>query len=256
LLKDYKAIITGGSTGIGLAIARDYVKNGANVWLVARDEAKLISAQKELDGIEQGKTCFSIADLGKLEDVQKFSDEVGKEWDSLNVLVNNAAIGRFKPFDLVNEDDIEMHFSLNIYAPYRLTQRLLPLLEKSKGSIINITSYFAQRMLPMAPSSVYSATKGAVNAWTKAIAVELGVRGIRVNAIAPGTVKTPTVDHNISVMPEDNKKALNQYIKQNYALKRVGEPEEVSGIAVYLASDKASWVTGSIFNIDGGLTAT
>jgi NAD(P)-dependent dehydrogenase (short-subunit alcohol dehydrogenase family) len=78
----------------------------------------------------------------------------------------------------------------------------------------------------------------------------------QVNAIAPGTVKTPTVDHNISVMPEENKKALDQYVKQNYALKRIGEPEEVSGIAVYLASDKARWVTGSIFNIDGGLTAT
>lgn len=255
LLQGYKAVITGGSGGIGFAIAQAFVDNGASVWIVGRDQNKLDAALRQLQtaGVEVLCTAADISDRGGVSHVVQ---EVTATWQSLDVLVNNAAIGRFKPFTEVVEEDLQMHFSLNVYAPYRLTQQLLPYFSPERGSVINISSYFGQRMMPLLPSSVYSATKGAINAWTKALAVELGPDGLRVNAIAPGTVRTPQVEHNIGGLPDEQRDAVFHYVKQNYALQRIGEPSEVAGLAVYLASDQARWATGGVFNVDGGLTAT
>lgn len=188
--------------------------------------------------------------------MEKISKQILSEWNSIDILVNNVGTARFSPFSGVTESEYDLQLNLNVKAPYLLTQKLLPALKKAKGNVINISSYFAQKMLPGRPSSVYSLTKGAINSLTKALAYELGPEGVRVNAIAPGTVNTPLVRNTTDRLSEEQKTKFRESIKTIYPLGRIGEPEDLGGIAVYLASDEARWVTGSIFNIDGGLTTT
>jgi NAD(P)-dependent dehydrogenase (short-subunit alcohol dehydrogenase family) len=135
-----------------------------------------------------------------------------------------------------------------------LIQHLLPYARSPGCSVINISSYFAIKAIMNRPMSVYSLTKGAMNAMTKALAFELGPKGIRVNAIAPGSVDTPVRRKSVEVMSQERQAELEAYVKRSYPLGRIGEPSDLGGIAVYLASDEATWVTG-IFAIDGGLTA-
>lgn len=253
ILAGKKAVITGASDGIGFSIAKTFAENGADVLLVARKLQNLEKASIELAhcGV-QVKTIS--ADLSKIPDIEGISSQILAEWNEIHILVNNAGIARFISFSEVTESELDLHLNLNVKAPYLLTQRLLPALEKAKASIINISSYFAQRMLPGRPSSVYSLTKGAINSFTKALAYELGPKGVRVNAIAPGTVNTSLVQSNIQRLTEEEKLKFYGSIEIIYPLGRLGEPEDIGGIAVYLASDNARWTTGSIINIDGGLT--
>ena len=139
-------------------------------------------------------------------------------------------------------------------AVFFLTQRLLPHL-RAGASIINISSYFAGKMIPKRPSSVYSLSKGALNSLTKSLAFELGPRGIRVNAIAPGTIDTTMRRRSIENLPAAAQTALQAYVESSYPLGRIGRPEDVAGMAVHLAGDEAAWTSGGIFAVDGGYTA-
>ncbi len=255
MLSGKKAVITGASDGIGLGIAKAFAQNGADVLLIARDMEKLDKASAELTSYGVNIKTISV-DLSNISAIEKVSIQILSEWNEIDILVNNVGIARFTPFSEVTESEFDLHLNLNVKAPYLLTQRLLPALEKAKGSIINISSYFAQRMLPGRPSTAYSLTKGAINSFTKALAYELGPKGIRVNAIAPGTVNTPLVQSNINRLSEEERAKFQESIKTIYPLGRIGEPDDIGGIAVYLASNEARWVTGSIINIDGGLTTT
>jgi len=255
LLSGKKAVITGGSEGIGFGIAKAFARTGADLLLIARDAEKLGKASAEL--ISYGVNVKTLsADLSDPSAFEKISGQILSEWNEIDILVNNAGIARFNVFSEVSESEFDLQLNLNVKAPYLLTQRLLPALERVKGCIINISSYFARRMLPGRPSTVYSLTKGAINSFTKALAYELGTKGVRVNAIAPGTVNTPLVQKNISRLSEEERGGFQEAIKTIYPLGRIGEPDDLGGIAVYLASDEAKWVTGSIMNIDGGLTTT
>ena len=171
-----------------------------------------------------------------------------------DILVNNAGLGRFVPFMQMDEALFDAHFNLNIKAPYFLTQALLPALMARQGNIINISSYFAQRMLPDRATTAYSASKGALNSFTKALAFEMGASGVRVNAIAPGSVRTPQLQHNIDVMPAEKQRAFARMIKTIYPLGHIGSPEDIGRAAVFLASDHAVWITGAVWAVDGGLT--
>jgi NAD(P)-dependent dehydrogenase (short-subunit alcohol dehydrogenase family) len=194
------------------------------------------------------------ADLSNMPAVESAAHDILKEWPELDVLVNNAGIARFNPFTETSEPDLDMHINLNVKAPYLLTQRLFEALAARNGSVINISSYFSHRMLPGRPSTAYSLTKGAMDAFTKSLAYEAGPRGVRVNAIAPGTVNTPLVKTNIDRLTDEGKLKFAEMIKTIYPLGRIGEPDDISGAAVFLASDQARWVTGSILAVDGGLT--
>jgi NAD(P)-dependent dehydrogenase (short-subunit alcohol dehydrogenase family) len=128
-------------------------------------------------------------------------------------------------------------------------------LAQSGASIINISSYFANKMIPKRPSSIYSLSKGALNSLTKSLAFELGPRGIRVNAIAPGTVDTAMRRKSVDNLPAAAQAELQAYVKSSYPLGRIGRPNDLAGIAVHLASDEAAWTSGAIFAVDGGYTA-
>jgi NAD(P)-dependent dehydrogenase (short-subunit alcohol dehydrogenase family) len=249
-----KVVITGASEGIGFSIASAFAKNGADLWLVARDKVKLEAACEKLASYNVN-VYFTSADLSEIESPEKLLAEISSTWKSVDVLVNNVGVARFTQFLDVTTTELDSQLNLNVRVPYLLTQKLLPKLIQTQGSIINISSYFAQRMIPARPSTAYSLSKGAINAFTKALACELGPFGVRVNAIAPGTVRTPLFESNITNrLSVEERNKFDELVKKIYPLGRIGEPQDLDGIAVYLASDAAKWVTGSIFNIDGGLT--
>ncbi|RVA32270.1 SDR family oxidoreductase, partial [Mesorhizobium sp. M7A.F.Ca.US.001.01.1.1] len=158
------------------------------------------------------------------------------------------------PFETVSEAQFQQSFALNVTAVFFLTQGLLPHLAAG-ASVINISSYFANKMIPKRPSSLYSLSKGALNSLTKSLAFELGPRGIRVNAIAPGTVDTAMRRKTVDNLPAEAKAELKAYVERSYPLGRIGRPDDLAGIAVYLASDEAAWTSGGVFSVDGGYTA-
>jgi NAD(P)-dependent dehydrogenase (short-subunit alcohol dehydrogenase family) len=252
-LQNLKAVITGGSDGLGFAIASAFSAQGAEVWLIARNADKLAKAAESLKATG-ANVRFTAADLTNTADIERAGEEIAQAWNRLDVLVNNAGMARFTSFSDVTPEEMQSQVQLNLLAPYWLTQKLLPLLLTAQGSVINISSTSAHRLIPGRPASIYAMTKGGLNSLTKALALELGPQGVRVNAIAPGTVKTPLTRNMIAAFSDERKAAYEQFVKQSFALGRLGEPEEVAHLAVHLASPEAKWTTGSIFIVDGGLS--
>jgi len=246
-------LVTGGSAGIGFAIASACAAAGASVWLVARDPQKLAVAAQKL-GPPERPARTSAADLSALADLARVRDQVGAVWDELDVLVNNAGMASFRPLQQITPEDYERLFAVNVRAAYFLTQAFLPLLEKAKGSVINVSSHFAGRMNPLYASSAYSMTKAAVNAMTQALAVELGPRGIRVNGLAPGLVDTERVEARLADRSPQHQQEV-AYYERFVPLGRHGRPEDLASLVLFLASDQAQWITGTVIPVDGGLTA-
>jgi NAD(P)-dependent dehydrogenase (short-subunit alcohol dehydrogenase family) len=172
----------------------------------------------------------------------------------LDVLVNNAGTGIFKPFGSITREEYERVMGLNVTVPFFLTQALVPLMRAPGASVINISSYFARKMLPGRPASVYSISKGALDSFTRAAAMELAAQGIRVNAIAPGTVDTELRRRTIANLPQEQQAHISDLARRSYPLGRIGTPDDLAGIAVHLASDESAWTTGAVLRVDGGLT--
>jgi NAD(P)-dependent dehydrogenase (short-subunit alcohol dehydrogenase family) len=244
-----RALVTGGSDGIGLAIAEAFLREGADVLIVGRDTEKLDTARKQLGGTIETLS----ADLATSAGIAAVVGHM-KTSGPLDILVNNAGVAFLVPFETVSEEQFQQSFALNVTAVFFLTQGLLPHLATG-ASVINISSYFANKMIPKRPSSLYSLSKGALNSLTKSLAFELGPRGIRVNAIAPGTVDTAMRRKTVDNLPAEAKAELKAYVERSYPLGRIGRPDDLAGIAVYLASEEAAWASGGIFSVDGGYTA-
>lgn len=252
-LAGFSAVITGGSDGIGLGIATAFAAAGADLWLISRDQSKLDRAAESLksSGV---KVQTSAADLTDSAAIDEVADEIRQQWSGVNVLVNNAGMARFTAFAEVATEQLLQQVQLNMLAPYLLTQRLLPGLTATQGSVINISSTSAHRLIPGRPASVYAMTKGAINSLTKALALELGPQGVRVNAIAPGTINTPLTQNMIASFTPERKLEYDKFVRQSFALGRLGDPQDVAQLAVHLASPAANWITGSVFIVDGGLS--
>ena len=253
ILKGKYAVITGGSDGIGLAIAKVFAENGANIILIARDEEKLEQVKQDLSVYDVGIYTFA-ADLGILSSVKITSEKILQAVSNVDILVNNAGIGRFISFKDTSEESLDMHINLNIRAPYFLTQYFLDSLIESKGNVINISSYFSHRMLSGRDSTAYSLTKGAIDSFTKSLAFEIGKKGVRVNAIAPGSIETPQLNLNIERLTPHEQERFREMVQTIYPLGKIGEAEDVAKAALFLASEQAKWITGSIMSVDGGLT--
>ena len=253
-LNNKNAVITGGSDGIGLGIAKAFAREGANLLLIGKDPEKLQRAQQALLNEFAVQVHTLSADLSKTETVTEVVKDIERLLPAVDILVNNAGLARFVPFEQVDNTLYDAHFNLNVKAPYFLTQGLLPALVKSKGNVINISSYSVHRMLPNRAATVYSATKGALNSFTIALAFEVGHLGVRVNAIAPGNISTPQFNRNLQALTPEKQAAFETMVKEIYPLQHIGTPEDIAQAAVFLASDNASWITGTVLAVDGGLT--
>jgi 3-oxoacyl-[acyl-carrier protein] reductase len=240
------AIVTGASKGIGAAIARAYGAEGASVVVnYASDKA---GADKVVaDIVSGGGKAISVkADLGKPADVERLFGVAKEAFGSADVLVNNAGIYRFAPIDDVNESEYRAMFDTNVLGPLLASREAAKQFGQRGGSIINVSSVAATSPTPGAV--VYSATKGALDTITTVLAAELGPRGIRVNGVSPGPVATEGVKAAGAADSDFFKKAV-----ADTPLGRVGQPDDIAGLAVFLASDDAGWVTGQHINASGGL---
>ncbi|WP_262186255.1 SDR family NAD(P)-dependent oxidoreductase [Serratia fonticola] len=255
MLKNKNAVITGGSDGIGLGIARAFAANGANVCLIGRTQKKLAEAQASL--AHYGVAVTTIAhDLGVPSSMQSLVRHITERLGTVDILVNNAGIGKFVAFEATDETLLDRHIDLNIKTPYLLTQALLPFIAAQKGNVLNISSYFAQRMLPGRTTTAYSLTKGALNSLTQSLAFEVGKQGVRVNAIAPGSVTTSQLTSNLALLSDADQQQFVDMIPALYPLGVLGHVDDVGAAAVFLASDKAKWITGTVMAVDGGLTTS
>jgi Dehydrogenases with different specificities (related to short-chain alcohol dehydrogenases) len=254
LLQSKKAVITGGSSGIGLSIAKAFAENGADVLIIGRNIERLENAKTEL--LEYENKVMRIShDLSKLDSMPILSRRIFDIFPDVDILVNNVGGAELMPFEDVSRSNLDYALDLNLKSPFLLTQFLLPSLKERKGNIINISSFHAQRAIPGYPATVYAMVKGAMNSFTRSLAYELGPCGVRVNAISPGGIGTQNVNA-VSGRTSDSEfmKKMEDSIRSMYPLGRIGSADDLGGAAVYLASENASWVTGSILNIDGGLS--
>lgn len=253
MLKNKFAVITGGSDGIGLGIAEAFAQNGANLLLISRNEEKLQKAKEKIEKHNVQVSTFT-ADLSVAAEVKAAATEILSSMPTVDILVNNAGIARFVPFEESTEEILDMHIDLNIKSMYLMTKALYTSLIKSKGCVINISSYFADRMLIGRDSTAYSLTKGAVDSFTKSLAFEAGKKGVRVNAIAPGSIETPQMNLNLSQLNEVEQQQFKEMISKIYPMQKIGTSEDIGQAAVFLSSEMAKWITGIVLHVDGGLT--
>ncbi len=239
-MKSKNVLITGGNSGIGYATAVLFSQRGYNVTISGRDENKLKLAATELGA------DFFVADLADLNQLESLSETFT---DGLDVLVNNGAMAQFMPIEAHTKEIFDLNISTNVHGPLYLIQKLLPSLEKKSGAIVNVSSLIVDNGKPNA--SLYAATKGAIEALTRSLALELAPRGVRVNAVSPGAIDTPIV-HKLGI-PEDEIPALLTHQAAAIPLKRLGKPEEVA--EVIFAQATASYVTGAVWKVDGGVDA-
>jgi len=232
------ALVTGGNSGIGYATAYLLKKKGYSVVISGRTPKKIKKAAAEL-GVE-----YIVADMQHVNDIKKMASFFKK--DGLDALVNNAAKADLMPLNEITSSDYSIFFNTNIRGPMELIQRLLPAFEKRGGSITNISSIAANNGL--VNGSLYAATKGALEAATRTLALELAPKKIRVNAVSPGAIDTPLLKSSgVSQKNIDSRRAVLEKI---LPLKRYGTAEEVAHV-VY-AQLEASYVTGAIWVVDGG----
>ncbi|WP_342655480.1 glucose 1-dehydrogenase [Pseudomonas sp. F3-2] len=242
-LQGKTALVTGASKGIGAGIARALGAQGATVivnYASSRREAEAVVADIASNG---GSALAMQADMSREADVVRLFETIRGEFGTLDILVNNAGVAVFQLIDDLTEEAFHKQFNLNVLG-YLLAIREGVKLLSSKGSVINISSILSTD--PYLASSVYSATKGAVDTLTFALARELGPRGIRVNSILPGHTNTPATDGHFAG-------ELGEKLIAGTPLGRFGEPEDIAGLALFLASDDAHWVTGESIRASGGV---
>ena len=234
-------LVTGASSGIGRAAAIECSKMGAKVIITARNEERLSQTLSELEG---GGHQMFLCDLNNEEAIDKMVGDLPE----LQGLVNNAGFTKILPVQFLSSEEINSVFQVNTVAPMILLQKLLKKKKLKKGASVVFTSSLAGMGVCTVGNSMYSASKGAVSAFVRCIALELAQKNIRVNAVCPGMVDTGILDSGTLT-----KEQLDEDMR-NYPLGRYGTPEDIAWAMIYLLSDASSWVTGDNLIIDGGLT--
>ena len=243
-LKDKTAIITGGGSGIGLATARAFCKEGAKVILFGRRKEKLISAADELGDsvpIVQG-------DMTHNDDLDQLINKTLNNFKGIDILVNSAGLFNGAPLHEISDSQWDGIMDINIRSIFQLTRRVLPIMMAQKsGSIVHISSILGLIAVPQV--AAYNVSKGALNQFSRSIAVEYGSYGIRSNSICPGLIET---DMTADLMKDAS---LMQEWSKEYPIGRFGKPEDVASACIFLASDESSFITGTVLPVDGGFTA-
>jgi NAD(P)-dependent dehydrogenase (short-subunit alcohol dehydrogenase family) len=240
------AVVTGGSTGIGLAIAKEFVAQGAYVFITGRRAAELDKAATEI-----GRNVTTVqSDVAKLEDLDKLYAAVKREKGKFDILVANAGIADQALTADATPEHFAKIFDINVRGAYFSVQKALPLLNDG-GAIVAIASVVQQLGIP--GGSVYAGSKGALRAFVRVWAAEFKDRGIRVNAVSPGPIETPLMDRFLDAAPA-GADAVRQQFTAMVPLGRMGRAEDIAEAALYLASDASRYVTGFDLVVDGGIT--
>lgn len=244
-LNEKVVIVTGASKGIGAAIAKEMAAAGARV--VVNYASSREGADRVVDEITRngGQAVAVHADVAKADDVKRLFAEAKQAYGNIHVLVNNAGVFRFDPIEAVTEDEFHRQFNINVLGPILATREVLPHFAADGGSIINISSVVATQ--PPLYSSVYSATKSALDAVTQVLAKELGPKNIRVNSLSPGAVVTEGTQSTGIITDE-----FEKYVTSQTPLGRIGQPNDIARVAVFLASDESAWISGQRINVSGG----
>jgi 3-oxoacyl-[acyl-carrier protein] reductase len=238
------AVVTGASKGIGAGIAKALAKEGANIvvnYARGKEDAEKVSADIQSSG---GTSITVQADVSKKADVDKLFAEAAKAFGKIDILVNNAGVYEFAPIEQVTEDSYRRQFDLNVLGTLLSTQAAVKTMPNG-GSIINLSSVVS--LTPPPSGSVYSATKGAVDVITRSLAQELGPRNIRVNSLSPGLVETEGTRAAGTSAGE-----FKNFAVSRTPLGRVGQPQDIAKVAVFLASDDSAWMTGEVLPVGGG----
>jgi 3-oxoacyl-[acyl-carrier protein] reductase len=245
-LQGQVAVVTGASKGIGAAIAVDLAAAGAAV--VVNYASSKAGAEAVLGRIRRadGKAVAVQADVSKPDDVRRLFAETKKAFGKLDILVNNAGTYEFAPLEAISAEHFHKHFDLNVLGLLLTTQEAVKHFGPSGGSIVNLSSIAATSAPPT--TSVYSGTKASVNAITRCLAQELGPRKIRVNAVGPGVVETEGL-HAAGISGSD----FQRQMEAQTPLGRIGRPQDIAPVVVFLASPESAWITGEILYVSGGL---
>jgi NAD(P)-dependent dehydrogenase (short-subunit alcohol dehydrogenase family) len=236
------AIVTGGASGIGLAISETFVKNKIKTIVIGRDLKKLKAVKLKL-----GKDCeIQSFDLKDRKNIPVLINKLVKKYGPIDILINNAGINMKKPLIEVSDEDFDHIIETNLQSIFTLTREVVKhMLPHKKGAIVNISSMASQYGIPKVIA--YTASKGAIEAMTRALAVELSPEGIRVNCIAPGFIATEMSAKALNNDPERKNKALGR-TPMGY----LGEPKDIGTTALFLATDAAKYITGVVLPVDGG----
>jgi NAD(P)-dependent dehydrogenase (short-subunit alcohol dehydrogenase family) len=238
-LEGQRALVTGGTSGIGRAVALQLARDGAEVLVHGRDAARGAQTVQEIT-TAGGKASFVAADLGDPADVQRLANDVGE----IDILINNAGIARFAPTAEFDAAGFDKMFASNVRAPFFLVAALAPgMAARGHGSIVSLSSMAGG--VGLVGGAAYGATKASLEAMTRAWAAEYSASGVRVNAIAPGPVYTPTPSG-----PE-----FIRALGETTPMHRASQPEEIAEVIVFLASPRASYITGATIAVDGGRRA-
>lgn len=242
-LQSKKAVITGGSTGIGFETARQFLAEGARVIITGQNEERLNKAAAEL-----GNGAIAVrADVRSINDLDSLAARIETEFGKLDVLFANAGVGRFAPLEQIDESFYDEQFNTNVKGVFFTVQKLAPLFDEGASVILNASAVNAKGV---AAGSVYFATKAAVRSLARSLAAELGGRKIRVNALSPGFV--PTAFQGKMGLPQEALEGFAGMIMQAAPLGRLGETSEIARAAVFLASPDSSYMTAADVVVDGG----
>ncbi|MCH7756977.1 MAG: SDR family oxidoreductase [Thaumarchaeota archaeon] len=249
-LKDKVSIVTGASSDIGKEISKRFVEEGSKVILIARDLEKLEKTRKEIG--KEELTVSMSCDLTDESQVFQTITQIVDTYGKIDILVNNAgAINDPVHFHEMQELDIKKLIDVNLFGVFHMTKAVLAKMSDVKsGVIINIGSISGERAIPRVHLAAYSSTKAAISMLTKAIAVEYARRNIRCNSVNPGIINSGMIK------PYLDDPQARKVIEERIPLVRIGEPIDVANAVLFLASDEADWITGTILNVDGGKSAS
>jgi len=244
LLQDKNVIITGASRGIGMGIAKVFAEHGANVaFTYSSSEAPALALEKELSGLGIKAKAYK-SNAASFEDSEKLVSSVLEDFGGIDVLINNAGITKDNLLMRMGEDDFDSVIEINLKSVFNMTKAVQrTLLKQRKGSIINMSSVVGVK--GNAGQTNYAASKAGMIGFTKSVALELGSRNIRCNAIAPGFIETEMTD-------KLDEKTVQSW-RDAIPLKRGGSPQDVANACLFLASDMSAYVTGQVLNVDGGM---
>ena len=242
-LEEKIALITGGNSGIGLATAKQFVNEGAYVFITGRRQSELDAAVKQI-----GKSVTAVqGDVSKLSDLDRLFAQIKREKGKLDIVFANAGVATYAPIGAITEEHYDSIFNINVKGLLFTVQKALPLLPDGASIILN-ASIVASKGLPM--NSVYSATKAAIRSFARTWTTDLKDRRIRVNAVSPGPIETPGLNNLVASTGAGEERL--KMLSNNVPLGRLGTPDEIAKAVVFLASDDSSYVTGTELFVDGG----